>query len=291
MTGDIVIFGGLLLDRYFQIDRWPERSQDGFFTDEQCFVGGCAINMAVTAANLGARVHVVSALGDDNTGRNIRYYLKEHNLSDRYLFETKGAAGSCLVFSEPDGERTFLTRKGVEGDFPEDLSEKIIRDGANAAGVTGYYLLNPDAGRVLECLQKLKEQGTKILFDPSPLVGDIDPEYLKKIVHLADVLTPNESEMKALGGEEEITHLANAGKTIVYKKGASGGNVYTPTVSFEYQAKICKAVDTTGAGDSFAGALVYALAENLQIAQSIHLAAECAARTVGVFGPHGFWRL
>ena len=122
MEKEILLFGGLLLDHYFSVDRWPQRGQDGYVVGQARFVGGCAANMAVTIHNLGGHPHVVSCVGSDRSGETIQRYWREHGLSQRFILETEGETGSCLVFSEPNGERTFLTRKGVELSFPADLA-------------------------------------------------------------------------------------------------------------------------------------------------------------------------
>lgn len=291
MAKDIVLFGGLLLDRYICIDRWPERGQDGFFEHEDIFVGGCAINMAVTIHNLGGHAHVVSCVGQDSAGQTILKYLEKYNLSQSLVYSTAGATGSCLVFLEPDGERTFLTRKGIEGNFPVNLSEKIKAAAPAWAGVTGYYLLGEDTPLILSCLKALHQNGTKILFDPSPLVGDIRPDILAQIVSIADILTPNVAELSALGGEDGLPELVAAGKTILLKQGAQGGTVYSSDATFNYSSVCCEAVDTTGAGDSFSGAILHAMANHYSLSQSIELAVRCAAQTVQLRGPHGFWNL
>ena len=175
MAQDLLLLGGLVLDRYFSVTAWPRRGQDGYFSREETFVGGCAANMAVTIHNLGGQAHVVSCLGDDPAGETIRRYWAAHGLSQRFLPTRRGETGSCLVFSEPDGERTFLTRKGVELAFPPDLAAQVAAARPAWVGVTGYYLLGEDRGRVLRTLSALRAQGTGILFDPSPLVGDIPP--------------------------------------------------------------------------------------------------------------------
>lgn len=288
---DIVIFGGLLLDRYFYIDRWPERGQDGFFDHEDAFVGGCAINMAVTIHNLGGRAHVVSCVGQDPAGQNILAYLEQHGLSQSLVYPTAGATGSCLVFVEPDGERTFLTRKGIEGKFPAELAEKIKALAPAWAGVTGYYLLGEDAPLILDCLKNLHHNGTKILFDPSPLVGDIRPDILTQMVSISDILTPNTAELPALGGEDKLPGLSAAGKTVLLKRGAQGGTIYSLNETFNYTSVHCEAVDTTGAGDSFSGALLHAMTNRYSLSQSVELAVRCAAKTVQLRGPHGFWNL
>lgn len=291
MGKDIVIFGGLLLDRYFHIDRWPQRGQDGFFDREASFVGGCAINMAVTIHNLGGSAHVVSCLGSDPVSAEIRAYLDRHALSQALIHPVEGTAGSCLVFLEPDGERTFLTRKGVEGAFPAQLADRVKALSPAWAGVTGYYLLGEDAPLILDCLEQLHRSGTKILFDPSPLVGDIRPDLLVRMAALSDVLTPNTAELSALGGEEGLPGLVAARKTVLLKHGAQGGSVYSSGETFNYASVRCEAVDTTGAGDSFSGALLYAISNHYPLTQSVELAARCAAKTVQLRGPHGFWKL
>ena len=147
MEKEILLFGGLLLDHYFSVDRWPQRGQDGYVVGQARFVGGCAANMAVTIHNLGGHPHVVSCVGGDRSGETIQRYWREHGLSQRFILETEGETGSCLVFSEPNGERTFLTRKGVELSFPADLAEAVLLCEPAWAGVTGYYLLGEEGPR------------------------------------------------------------------------------------------------------------------------------------------------
>ncbi len=67
MEKEILLFGGLLLDHYFSVDRWPQRGQDGYVVGQARFVGGCAANMAVTIHNLGGHPHVVSCVGSDRS--------------------------------------------------------------------------------------------------------------------------------------------------------------------------------------------------------------------------------
>lgn len=291
MSSDIVIFGGLLLDRYFYIDRWPQQGQDGFFDREESFVGGCAINMAVTIHNLGGQAHVVSCLGSDSVGHTIRDYLAQHHLSQALVHPAAGDTGSCLVFVEPEGERTFLTRKGAEGVFPPELAAKIPHLSPAWAGVTGYYLLGEDTPRILDCLEELHQNGTKLLFDPSPLAGDIPAEHLARMIAISDVLTPNTTELPILVKDGDLSTLTQAGKAVLLKRGAAGGTVYTQTETFDYASVPCDAVDTTGAGDSFSGALLHAMTCGRSLRQSVELAAACAAKTVQLRGPHGFWNL
>lgn len=291
MKNEIVLFGGLLLDRYFQIDRWPERGQDGFWESEESFVGGCSINMAATIHNLGGQAHIATCLGTDKTGQEILRYLEKHGLSRRLVHTIPGTTGSCLVFSEPEGERTFLTHTGVEMQFPSALAREVLALAPAWAGVTGYYLLGDKPGDLLACLEELHRRGTKFLFDPSPMVSKIEPEILARVVQISNILTPSSTELAPLGGESGILELAAEGTTVILTRGASGGTVYAPGRSFDYTSAPCAVVDTTGAGDSFSGALLYAMTEGYPLQQGLDLAARCAAKTCGICGPHGFWSL
>lgn len=291
MEKDIILLGGLLLDRYFHIDRWPARGQDGFLEKEESFVGGCSINMAVTIHNLGGCGHIVSCIGNDQAGREILRYLDDHGLSLQLVRSLSGATGNCLVFSEPEGERTFLTSKGMDTAFPPAFAQDILALAPAWAGVTGYYLLGDEPSRIMDCMEQLHRNGTRFLFDPSPRVGDIQPEILERIVRISDILTPSSTELPALGGERGIPALTGCGKTVILTHGASGGTVYTPDQSFDYASAPCNTVDTNGAGDSFSGALLYAMVNHYSLQQGVELAARCAAKTCEVCGPHGFWKL
>lgn len=292
MKKDCLILGGIIADLYYEIEGLPPRGQDGFITGEYMAAGGCALNIAVTDANLGGRPYVVSYVGNDDYADMLREYMKEHDLPDRYIKETEGKSGKCLIFSEPDGERTFLTEKGAETLFDEKMAEDILKEDFGAAAVTGYYLLNENAADVVHLTEILRQRGTKILFDPGPLAGHIDREVLARIVTAADLMTPNDSELAyVFADKKEMDAAIDAGKTIIVKAGSSGGRVISRDGSFAYRAEKADAVDTTGAGDSFAGALLYALTQDMDIHEAVKLAARCAAVTVEKKGPHGFWKL
>lgn len=286
------IFGGLILDRYLELPEYPKRGQDILITRDFEIAGGCSINMAVTFRNLGGEAHVVSQIGNDSTGQGIRQYLEQNDLSMRYVQKIDGESGYCLVLLEEGGERTFLTKKGVECLFdpvmlPADL------DQMNHIMVTGYYLIGESGPAVVKYLTGISSRGL-LLFDPGPLVSEIEPEILLGVLDLADVITVNEVEAAQI---EAILSKANQSATLIYsekilvvKRGSLGGRVKRGAEQFEYKAKPVDVVDTTGAGDSFAAGLMYGLLSGQDLKNSVALAAECAARTVSIKGPHGFWK-
>ncbi len=291
MKQECYLFGGLLMDYYYNVDAWPKRSQDGFITKETAMVGGCAINMAVTIKNLGGNAHVISGIGTDATGRELLDYMEKHDLSQEHLENVEGLSGKCLVFLEPDGERTFLTGKGAEGIFTREMDKKIRENVLPVVGVTGYYLLDADAERILDCLEYLHRKGAKILFDPSPLVSSIDEGLLKRMIAVSTIMTPNTTELETIQKYVSVEEYCKGSNIMVMKEGSRGGTVRTAEKTFSYEAEQCQTVDTTGAGDSFAGALLYGMMTDMPIREAVLLATRCAGKTVMIEGPHGFWKL
>lgn len=287
----ILIFGGLILDRYFLIDRYPERSRDGLILDAFDMAGGCAINMAKTIDNLGEKAYVVSYIGTDSLGRKLRDYVKSQNLPAEGIREKEGETGYCLVFLEPDGERTFLTSKGIEAQFSEELVPDDLKHACDIALVTGYYLLDDSAREVVDCLEQLKKNGYKVIFDPSPLVHKIDRSVLERMMGLSDILIPNMDEASYLAMGENMDDwaldLTQKGKSVLIKNGARGGLLYEHGKKQAYRPVQANAIDTTGAGDSFAGAIAYAQAKHMPLTDAAQLAAACASIVTTIKGPHG----
>ncbi len=280
---ECTIFGGILLDRYLEMETYPERGQDGLITNEFSMAGGCSINMAATFNNLGGNAHMVSYIGMDPTGREIIDYLNLHGFSGKYIKQVEGDTGYSLVILEKNGERTFLTKKGVESSFDQKLLREDIPLIKNVM-VTGYYLLCDNPRELVKCLSEVRKHCDHFLFDPGPLINEIDPEALKKVLSMADIITVNEVEAASLNFPKD------GSKVIVIKKGKSGGEVFHGAECFDYKAKDVKAVDTTGAGDSFAAGLMFGILSGMDIRSAVSVAVDSAAMTVTLKGPHGFWK-
>lgn len=310
---EILVFGGLMIDRYYCVDRFPEREHDCVIRSSSDFVGGCATNMAYTIKNLGGTPYVVSHVGEDEMGRACLDYLRDRGMpldcvrpvaDGRNNRDSGGICktGYCLVFIEPGGERTFLTEVGCESLFDEQLVPAELAENCRAAAVTGYYLLGDGGRHVVSTLEKLKARGCGILFDPGPMVDRIEPDVLEGVASLADVITPNWDEALFLAGKGIIKKLkdrkekgpeewaraaADSGRRVVLTRGASGGIAFEGKRHIAYDSVPVKVVDSTGAGDSFSGALAFAMARGWSMEKALAVAACCASLVAGIKGPHG----
>jgi len=298
MAGNHVLsMGGIIIDSYLLVDEYPQKGQDTFINN--CFerVGGCAINVAQTLKNLGSKTYVVSALGDDPKGETIYRYLKNCDFDTSCIQHIQGEiSGYCITILDKSSERTFLTYKGCESFFKTDMVPRRIHKDISFIYLTGYYLLDKDFYfAILETLDELKTQGSKIVFDPGSLVSHVDPQMLSEILRRTDIMVPNESELTKirinLGINDDFKHWAfkNGITHILEKQGSNGVNIWTPSDSFHVPSYRVNSIDTSGAGDSFAGGLIHCLMKNYDIKEAVDFASACGAITTTFKGPHGFF--
>jgi len=291
---NILICGGLLIDKYLVLDKYPARGGDGYVLENFDTVGGCAVNIAKTVKALGANPIIVSVLGSDHRGEMIMDFMRKERLPLDCVKQENGNTGYCFVFLEPDGERTFLTHKGCETEFTDSLISMDTENSCPVAAVTGYYLLDDSSKRLIDRLKGVKSRGCKIVFDPCPLADKIDAAYLDEMLTLSDIIVPNEAEANFLAdfkGEKTPEQWAlscnKRAVSVVIKKGAAGGTLYESGEKTRYTAANVNVVDTTGAGDSFTGAIAYAAGKRIPLEEAVTLAAQVAGRTVSIRGPHG----
>ena len=295
----VLLLGGILVDRYFEISHYPAAGQDTLIHDAYDRVGGCAINVAVTLQNLGCIPYIVNQVGKDPLGNLITRYVSSLSLPNDCMKESIGGkSGYCLTMLDPVGERTFFTYKGCETIFSPDMLPEALLSQIDFVYITGYYLLNQQtAAAVLDLAARLKENNCPILFDPGPLVGAMDAALLRQLIGLSDWMIPNAFELeliqKKLGlSGDAVKSLQGLGCThLALKKGSQGVEMITPEERFSVNSYTIQAVDTSGAGDSFAGGFIYGLASGQSVRQAAVLANACGAYTATLEGPHGCFTL
>lgn len=298
MNKKVLILGGIIMDSYVVTKQYPERGQDTGITDFFDKVGGCSINVAVTLRNLGCDPYIVSGVGNDHRGRRIREYLESQALNTQFITEEEGNTGYCLILLDETGERTFLTYKGCEENLSDDIiSESLIREMAYVY-VTGYYLLNSHfKNEKLRLLRVLRENGSKIVFDPGSLVDQIDSDFLESVIGLCHMMIPNKTEVNKLINRLKIEKNFHEWcfdrdyELVAIKNGSKELSVYTKDAYCTLSPYKVQAVDTTGAGDSFAGGLIYSLIHQKTIKESMEIASACGAITTTFLEPHGKFTL
>ncbi|MFM1651093.1 carbohydrate kinase family protein [Brevibacillus sp. B_LB10_24] len=299
MKTKVLILGGILVDHYMLVEKFPERGQDVQIKDSFYKVGGCAINVAKTLQNVGMDPFIVATIGSDYRGQMISQYLNEQGFDRRCIHTDKEReSGYSVSLVEASGERTFLTYKGCDDRFsPEMVSPDLLPD-IGYVYLTGYYLLEPNYHRdILQLLARIREFGGKIMFDPGPLAAEIDQRTLLDVIQLAHVVTPNETESEKIAriyrveGKVSDWFLAQGVEVVVLKKGSEGVTAWTADGQFGCSPFSVKSIDTTGAGDSFAGGFIFGLINQYSLEFTLKFASACGAISTTFLGPHGNFTL
>ncbi len=286
----VAVVGSVNLDLIVTVPHLPATGETLLGSDVNYQPGGKGGNQAVAAHRLGARTVLVAAIGDDAFGADLRAALDREGLPLDGLTTIEGAGtGIAMIVVGNDGENTIVVAPGANG----------LLDGAALSGLS--EALGPEAVLALQleiplatCLDAAnlaRRRGTTVVLNAAPLPKLLDPTFTD-LLSTVDVLVVNEGEALRLTGvadpvrpedpegwanlAAELRDLGPA--TVVVTLGAEGAVTSSGQGVDVQPAFRVDAVDTTGAGDSFCGALAVALAQGLPLDQAVRRG--CAAGAI-----------
>lgn len=286
----VVVFGPAVIDVVVEYDELPAAGEYRRVRSFREVVGGKALNQAVAAARLGARVAMVSAIGSD--GDEIRQTLRREGIGDagvRIENDVPSEKVACLV--GPDGEPSFVFHAPPELDLTGDDV------GSNIAAIENadFVLLTPRLpySVVARTASVARRLGVTVVLQP-PLPRE--PSALDA-VRMADVLVPNETEARALLSAASIDADTTPGEelperlfellgvpTIIVTLGAAGCVVHHQGRTELFRAHPTRVVDTTGASDAFTAALAMGLNAGLPVDHAVRIGLSASAHTVAQLG-------
>ncbi|MFA5108767.1 MAG: PfkB family carbohydrate kinase [Candidatus Micrarchaeia archaeon] len=244
--------------------------------------GDNARNVCESYAKSGGReCAYMGNVAKDETAKKIRSNLKKNKIGD-LTANVDGKSGRIMCIITPDKQRTFAVYLGV-GEKKVDISSLGIADVFFCTSIT---LFHPGVGEsAYEFAKKCKENGGKVavsLESQNLLRENLDK--MSMVIEIANYLFLNEDEMKAIGYDEK--NVGKLAKIVFLKKGADGSRVYKngKVLGDAPAIKVGKVVDTTGAGDFYAGAALYALSTGLDEMRAAKAANEMAAKIISKIG-------
>lgn len=256
--------------------------------------GGSCANTIATVGRLGGKAIYYGQVGDDQMGKMYASLMERACGAHRIRFSKLAATGKCLsIISARDAERTMLTDLGAATSLPEvgSFADDLRR--AKVAHFEGYMLLDgPMRPVALEGMAIASEAGSTVALDASDpfVVAAIRDLLWSVLLRHVDVVFLNIEEARALSGlsdpEEGARAIALRGEieTVAVKLGARGSIVVHGGVLYRVPVYPVKAVDTTGAGDAYAGGFLYALSQGWGPERAGQLASAVAALAVGQVG-------
>ena len=255
--------------------------------------GGSAANTVVSLANLGNNVEFIGRVKNDKFGNFFSKDIKESGASfnSKYV-ETKESSAHSLILITPDAQRTMCTYLGASTEFePNNINYESIKT-SKYLYLEGYLWDSELAKQAFIKAAKIaKESNTKIILSLSDsfCVDRHRESFLDLINDFVDILFCNEEELKSLFKSNDLEQckikinslceltaitLGEKGSIIVYKNKTE---LIKPFL-------FGKAVDTTGAGDIFAGGFIHGLINNLSLNNCGQIGSICAGHIVTQIG-------
>jgi len=254
--------------------------------------GGSCANAVSTVALLGGNASFCGLVGEDELGNVYRGKLLETLGQTHLVSRPEVQTGKCLsLVSSQDAERTMLTDLGgTTALLPSDLPFEAIEN-ASWLHITGYLFTGGTVGdAAMEAMDRALHAGTRISLDVGDtfVIDHFRDAIANVIRRYADAVFLNEEEASRLiGGGDAALALHEVGKwadTVVVKLGKRGSLIQHHGEIFPVEALSVAAVDTTGAGDAYAGGFLFGLTRGWPVQACGRLASAVAAMTVGQLG-------
>lgn len=280
MTGSVAVVGSANLDIVLSLDSRPRPGETVMGNALVEMPGGKGVNQALATARIAATCFV-GAVGNDSAGRRLRAALVDAHVDTTHLLQGNLPSGRAYVLLTPDGENSIVVMALANSQLSVDHVLHALDQLRPEVVLIQLEVPRPVTAAVIEWCQR---ESVRMVLNPSPA----DTTALANASH-ADPLIVNEHEGRVILGvsaEEEsevATQLAQRYRSVVVTAGARGAYVAVGGEVVNVAApRVDEVVDTTGAGDAFAGTLAGHLALGLPLTHAVILANAEAARLVGL---------
>ena len=283
----VLVIGSLIVDNTIYVKSLPQPGETIFAKSSLISHGGKGANQALAVHLSGGEVNLMGCVGGDSVGEEYKRYLQEKGVGSDYLMTSlTNRTGSAFITVDDSGENSIIVNSGSNS----DLSANHIDENVDIIKTSEIMLLQQEipASTIQHACMIGKKCGLKIIMNPSPLKPSFDIKQFP-----CDILILNEIEAQQLSGKDnpiesfeifdsfgvETVIITRGAQTVLYK------HLTDPIKQF--QPPKVQAIDTVGAGDTFAGTFAASLLRNESLHNSIQFASVAASISVTKKGAQG----
>jgi ribokinase len=269
----ITVVGSINIDLVVQTDHMPEQGETTLGNSLSIFTGGKGANQAVSISRLGKETQFIGACGTDEYGKIALSSLKKENIkTDHVCLVPDVSTGVASIIVTNSDNRIIVVPGANYLLTPEKISS--VKDEIVKSEMVVLQLEIPPE-TVQAVLEICNEYHIPTILNPAPM-----DKFRKEFIDLATYITPNETECISLFGENMEETLEQYPNKLVVTLGDQGARYYDGEKHVYINSYPVKAVDTTGAGDTFNGSFAVALTEGKTIEEAARFANASASLSV-----------
>jgi len=277
---EIVVIGSINVDLVFVSKKRPKAGETLIGEKFMTIPGGKGANQAVAAAKLGSKVSMIGCVGNDIYGKKMIDNFRINKVDVSRIKEINIATGVAGIMVDNE-DNSIVVVPGANNEVDCKLIDEHIGAILNAQVVV--LQLEIPIKTVEYIINLCHEHHITTILNPAPA-----QKLSKEIIDKVTYLTPNEHEVIEIFGEDDFEKmLQKYPNKLIVTQGEKGvtfndGNETRTVPSIKVDV-----VDTTGAGDTFNGALATCLVKNKNLFESIEFANKVAAMSITKFGAQG----
>ena len=269
----IINFGSINLDFVYQVGHFVQPGETINAMSFERFAGGKGFNQSIALARAGAKAIHVGQVGED--GRGLVEQLREEGVDTSRIEIGDAPTGHAIIQVDSGGENSII----VYGGANRELSGSHLDESCSTLEKDDWVLIQNEINGIEKIIRVASERGSRIIFNPSPMEDDVLALPLERV----DMFLINRSEGEVLSGESTPTRIVEELKsrfpeaTLILTLGAEGVLYSTPKEEIRVDALAAEVVDTTGAGDTFAGYFLASLQQGSAPEEALNRACRAAA--------------
>lgn len=277
----IVVVGSINVDLVFTSDIRPKAGETVLGNDFRIAAGGKGANQAVAASKLGADVTMIGCVGDDANGEYSLNNFRELDVNTSCITKIKDIPTGVANITVAENDNSIIVISGANYKVDRTLIDRYKKEISEADIVIVQLEIPMDA--VEYTLDLCYKNNIKTILNPAPAV-----KLDKSLIEMASYLTPNEHECRIIFDEDKDTDIKNILRKypnkLMITMGEKGVMYFDGDDIVTIPAYPVKAVDTTGAGDTFNGAFARAIVNNYDLKDAIDFANKAASKSVTKLG-------